>query len=52
MPSVSLKQHNFMEMVANNPAAAKRVGIPVKVGKDFTAADKAKRTAQLLGKPS
>ena len=25
MPSVSQKQHNLMAMVANNPAAAKRV---------------------------
>jgi len=41
VPSVSQKQHNLMAMVANNPAAAKRVGIPQKVGQDFAAADKA-----------
>jgi hypothetical protein len=29
-----------MAMVANNPAAAKRVGIPQSVGQDFAAADK------------
>lgn len=40
MPSVSGKQHRFMEMVAHNPAAAKRVGVPQSVGKDFVNADK------------
>ena len=43
MPSVSRKQHNLMEMVAHNPAAAKRVGIPQSVGKEFVAADKGKK---------
>ena len=43
MPSVSKKQHNLMAMVANNPAAAKRVGIPQSVGKEFMQADKGKR---------
>lgn len=42
MPSKSGKQHRFMEMVAHNPAAAKRVGVPQSVGKDFVAADKAR----------
>jgi hypothetical protein len=37
----SRRQHNFMEMVAHNPAAAKRVGVPQRVGKEFVAADKA-----------
>jgi hypothetical protein len=32
-----------MAMVANDPAAAKRVGIPQKVGKEFVAADKGKK---------
>ena len=41
MPSVSKKQHNLMEMVAHNPAAAKRVGIKQSLGKDFVSADKA-----------
>jgi hypothetical protein len=41
MPSKNQKQHNLMEMVAHNPAAAKRLGIPQKVGEDFVAADKA-----------
>ena len=43
MPSVSRKQHNLMEMVAHDPAAAKRVGIPQSVGKEFVAADKGKK---------
>lgn len=42
MPSVSPKQHRFMEMVAHNPGAAKRVGVPQKVGQDFADADAAK----------
>jgi hypothetical protein len=35
--------HNFMAMVANNPAAAKRVGVPQSVGQEFMGADKGKR---------
>lgn len=42
MPSVSKKQHNFMEAVAHNPAFAKKVGVPRSVGKDFSNADKGK----------
>lgn len=42
MPSVSAKQHRFMEAVAHNPAFAKKAGVPQKVGKEFAAADKAK----------
>ena len=46
MPSTSGKQHRFMEMVAHDPAAAKRVGVPQSVGKEYATADKAKaRTA-------
>ena len=41
MPSVSGKQHRLMEMVAHDPAAAKRVGIKQSVGKDFVQADRA-----------
>ena len=58
MPSVSRKQHNLMAMVANNPAAAKRVGISQSVGKEFMKADKGKRfgsgsraDAQAINKP-
>lgn len=43
MPSVSRKQHNLMAMVANNPKAAKRVGIPQSVGEEFLQADKGKK---------
>ena len=42
MPSTSKKQHNFMAAVANNPAFAKKVGVPQSVGKDFNNADKGK----------
>ena len=43
MPSKSQKQHNLMAMVANDPAAAKRVGIPQSVGKEFVQADKGRK---------
>ena len=43
MPSSSKKQHNFMEAVANNPAFAKKVGVPRSVGKDFSNADKGRK---------
>ena len=42
MPSVSKKQHNFMAAVANNPAFAKKAGVPQSVGKEFNNADKGK----------
>jgi hypothetical protein len=42
MPSTSKKQHNFMAAVANNPAFAKKAGIPQNVGKEFVTADKGK----------
>ena len=43
MPSVSKKQHNLMAMVAHDPAAAKRVGIPQSVGREFSNADKGRK---------
>ena len=43
MPSKSSSQHNLMAAVAHNPAFAKKVGIPQKVGKEFTKADEAKK---------
>ena len=43
MPSKSQKQHNFMEMIANNPAKAKQLGVPQSVGKEFAQADKGKK---------
>ena len=39
MPSTSKKQHNFMAAVANNPAFAKKAGVPQSVGKEFNEAD-------------
>lgn len=43
MPSKSGKQHRLMAMVANDPKAAKRLGIPQSVGKEYTKADKGKK---------
>jgi hypothetical protein len=45
MPSVSRKQHNFMEAVAHSPEFAKKAGVPQSVGKDFAKADLAKAGA-------
>jgi hypothetical protein len=42
MPSVSKKQHNFMEAIAHNKAFAKKVGVPQSVGQEFSKADKGK----------
>lgn len=42
MPSKTARQHNLMAMVANDPAAAKRLGVPQSVGKEFMRADKGK----------
>jgi len=43
MPSKSAKQAHLMAAVAHNPAFAKKVGIPVSVGKDFNQADKGRK---------
>jgi hypothetical protein len=43
MPSSSKKQHNFMAMVANNPAFATKVDVPQSVGKEFSNADKGRK---------
>jgi len=43
VPSVSKKQHNFMAAVANNPAFAKKAGVPQSVGKEFSNADKGRK---------
>jgi len=43
MPSKSAAQHQLMQAVAHNPAFAKKVGIPSKVGKEFAKADKGKK---------
>lgn len=39
MPSTSKKQARLMQAVAHNPAFAKRVGVPQKVGREFAMAD-------------
>ena len=46
MPSKSKAQHNLMAMVANDPKAAKRLGIPQSVGKDYVKADKGRKFAE------
>ena len=43
MPSKSDKQKKLMQAAAHNPAFAKKVGVPVKVAKEFNAADTAKK---------
>jgi hypothetical protein len=43
MPSKSKKQHNLMALVANDPKAAKRLGIPKSVGEEFMKADKGRK---------
>ena len=43
MPSTSKKQHNFMAAIAHSPSFAKKVGVPMSVGKDFTTADKGRK---------
>jgi hypothetical protein len=43
MPSKSKKQHNLMALVANDPKAAKRLGIKKSVGEEFMKADKSKK---------
>lgn len=40
MPSVSAKQHRFMEAVAHNPQFAQKVKVQQSVGQDFANADK------------
>lgn len=42
MPSKSAKQARTMQAAKNNPAFAKKMGIPQSVARDFVAADKKK----------
>ena len=46
MPSKSKEQRNLMAAAAHNPAFAKKVGVPVKVAKEFNAADKGRKFAR------
>jgi len=43
MPAKSKKQERFMQAVANNSEFAKKVGVPTKVGKEFTKETKVKK---------
>ena len=43
MPSTSFKQHKFMTAIAHSPSFAKKVGVPMSVGKDFAEADKSRK---------
>lgn len=43
MPSKSKAQARLMAAVAHSPKFAKKVGIPVSVGKEFHSADKKKK---------
>ena len=45
MPSVSQKHKRLMDAAAHNPAFAKKVGVPVKVAKEFSQADKGRKFA-------
>ena len=38
MPTVSKKQEKFMRAVAHSPSFAKKVGVPMSVGREFTKA--------------
>lgn len=40
MPSVSRRQHNYMEMLATTPGKAKKKGPSQKVAREFVKADK------------
>jgi hypothetical protein len=42
MPSKSAKQARTMAAAAHNPKFAKKMGIPVKVAREFNRADQAK----------
>ena len=46
MPSTSKKQRNFMAAVAHSPSFAKKVGVPMSVGKEFNQADKGRKFAK------
>lgn len=43
MPSKTKKQHDFMAAIAHSPKFAKKVHVPMSVGKEFMAADEGKK---------
>jgi hypothetical protein len=49
MPAKSKKQLKFMQAVANNPKFAKKVGVPTKVGKEFTKEKGMKKVKKMMG---
>ena len=51
MPSTSKKQARFMAMVAHDKDAARRVGVPQSVGKEFNKADARTGILRKKGKP-
>jgi len=46
MPATSKKQKKFMDAAANNPAFAKKVGVPTKVAKEFSKESKGMKFKQ------
>jgi hypothetical protein len=52
MPSVSNRQHVFMEAIAHSPEFAAKAGVPQKVGKDFAKADDRAGITKAPSKPT
>ena len=52
MPTKSAKQERFMQAVAHNPKFAKKVGVPVTVGQEFTKSKggEMKESKKMMGK--
>lgn len=48
MPSHSPAQARMMSAAAHDPKFAKKVGVPVKVAKEFNQADKGKKLAEAM----
>ena len=48
MPSKSPAQARMMAGAAHDPKFAKKVGVPVKVAKEYNQADKGKRLAEAM----
>jgi|VirMetMinimDraft_7_1064189.scaffolds.fasta_scaffold44832_3 hypothetical protein len=51
MPSKSKAQQRLMQGAAKNPTFAKKVGVPKKVAKKYTRADRAPMVKALSDKP-
>lgn len=48
MPSTSDKQRRTMAAAAHNPKFAKKIGIPVKVAKEYNMSDKGPKLAKAM----